>query len=66
MCSDAGKAAVWAVLLVAARTHWQQFHAPVGDRMSESTIAEVPHPALPLELWYLILKRTKVWELGEC
>ena len=55
---------MWAVLAVAYRTHWQQLHAPIGDTTRASVTAVVPHPALPLELWHLILERTKVWELG--
>ena len=66
MCSAGGQAAVWTVLAVAARTHWQQqqFGEPIGDATRASITAAVPHPALPLELWHLILERTKVWELG--
>jgi hypothetical protein len=64
LCSAAGKEAVWAVLSVAARTHWQQWHAPVGDTTRKCVTAAVAYPALPLELWHLILERTKTWELG--
>jgi hypothetical protein len=64
LCSAGGKAAVWAVLFVAVRLQRQQFEAPTGNASCSRATGAAARLALPLELWYLILQRTRVWELG--